>query len=121
MERRSETRFPVNQPVRLTVLEESSSHPVPFEALLQNLSPGGFQISCGSRVEPGTAIRVDLPLDGRSALLLGEVRYCRAEGDKFGWGVSLEHSILDMGGLERLRSRLSQAARTSEPADVEVS
>lgn len=120
MERRSEDRLSVNQPVRLTVLEETSSQSAPIEATITNLSPSGFQIFTSTPVAPGSAIRVDLPLDGKKALLLGEVRYCQREGARYGLGVNLEHSILDLTGLDRLRAMIAQADRVSEPVGVET-
>lgn len=120
MERRCEDRLAVNQPVRLTVLEEFSPSPASIDATITNLSSGGFQVYASSPVAAGKAVRVDLPLDGKQALLLGEVRYCQPEGNRFGLGVSLEHSILDLTGLERLRVMLEQADRVSELAEVEA-
>lgn len=120
MERRSDVRLAVNQPVRLTVLEEFSPILASMDATITNLSPGGFQIYTSQAVPAGKAIRIDLPLDGKKALLLGEVRYCVPEGSRFGLGVSLEHSILDLTGLDRLRAMIEQADRASEPVGVEA-
>lgn len=120
MDRRSEVRLPVNQAVRLTVLGESSGAAGPLEAMILNLSRTGFLLSSPDPVAPDTPVRVDLPLDGKKALLLGEVRYCQPDSGRFHLGVSLEHSILDLTGLDRLRAMIAGAERASEPLGVEA-
>jgi hypothetical protein len=120
MERRTEVRLLVNQPARLTVLAEDSSSLQPIEVTVANVSSRGFHLFSPVPVAAGSPIRLDLPICGRNALLLGEVRYCQLQGSVYGIGGRLEHSLLDLAGLARLRDRLATAARVSEASSVEA-
>jgi hypothetical protein len=59
-----------------------------------------MSLRLGQRVPPGTALRIDLP----DSMLLGEVIYCRAEGEDWYAGIELEHALFSLNELaEALR------------------
>lgn len=107
MDRRGETRIPCDTPVRVTVL---SSPPQQFEAILVNVSGRGARLRVPQRLNCDDAIRIDLD----DAMLLGEVCYCANDGDAFGIGVQLEHSLMAMAEIARLRDRILEES-TSAP------
>ena len=106
MERRAETRIPWNCPVRVTLLGSPPEH---VDAVLLNVSGRGARLRVPRRIECDTALRIDLD----NAMLLGEVCYCATDGDGYGIGVQLEHSLLNLAEVIRRREHLLEEA---EPA-----
>jgi PilZ domain len=97
MNQRRETRFPTNQPVKVVVFGSPDLH---LEGRIQNVSGRGMSLQVGQQLAPGTAVRIDLP----NSILLGEVIYCRAEGEDWNAGVELEHALFSLSELaETLR------------------
>jgi hypothetical protein len=99
MERRSENRIPLNCLVRVTLLGGSSES---FEATLVNISGRGIRLKTNRPLDCDSVIRIDL----ENGLLLGEVCYCATDGDGYGIGVQLEHSLLNLAELTRMRQRI---------------
>lgn len=99
MERRAESRIPFNCPVRITLL---SSPPERFDGVLVNVSGRGARLRVPRRIECDAALRIDLD----NAMLLGEVCYCATDGDGYGIGVQLEHSLLNLSEVLRQRAQL---------------
>lgn len=99
MERRAESRFPSNCPVRLTLLGDS---PESFAATLVNISGRGARLWTNRPLECDTSVRIDI----ENGLLLGEVCYCATDGDGYGIGVQLEHSLLNLAEVTRMRNRI---------------
>lgn len=101
MERRREPRFPCNQPARVTCLsgnEESQ------DGLLVNLSGRGLRIALKEPIPINIAARIDVG----DMLLLGDICYCRKEGESYSVGIALAHSILEVSALNHLMARLTQ-------------
>lgn len=108
MERRAETRIPFDCPVRVTLL---GSPPEQFDGILVNVSGRGARLRVPRRIECDAALRIDLD----NAMLLGEVCYCANDGDGYGIGVQLEHSLLNLAEVLRRREHLLEEA---EPAPL---
>ncbi|MBM3740000.1 MAG: PilZ domain-containing protein [Acidobacteria bacterium] len=106
MERRTEKRVAANQPVELKLLGETPAGTRRIQASMTNFSGRGMQLYTDEPVALDTAVEVDLRLDGRDAMVLGEVKYCAREGDRFSVGLHLEHSLLDLTSLGRLVHQL---------------
>jgi len=106
MERRAETRIPWNCAVRLTLLSNPPEH---FEATLVNVSGRGARLKMDRPLECDSAVRIDL----ENGLLLGEVCYCASDGDGFGIGIQLEHSLLNLAEVTRMRNRVLEDDRVA--------
>lgn len=101
MDARRENRVPTEQPVRVTILGDSSGV---YEAVLSNLSGRGMQIMLPAPVAVNTAVRIDL----EDSMLLGEVCYCEPAAAGWAIGLELEQSLSDLRSLCRLVERLLQ-------------
>jgi hypothetical protein len=108
MERRAETRIPSNCPVRITLLGGPPQH---FDATLVNVSGRGARLKMDRPLECDSIIRIDL----ENGLLLGEVCYCASDGDGYGVGVQLEHSLLNLAEVTRMRNRVLEEDNVPEP------
>ncbi|MEP7363411.1 MAG: PilZ domain-containing protein [Acidobacteriota bacterium] len=106
MERRAENRIPSNCPVRITLL---GGPPESFEATLVNVSGRGARLKMDRPLECDAVVRIDL----ENGLMLGEVCYCASDGDGYGIGVQLEHSLLNLAEVTRMRDRVLD--RDGEP------
>ena len=58
----------------------------------------GVRLLVDCPVEPGSSIQIDLG----ASVLMGEVRYCQAEGQQFGLGIELEKPVNSAGDLTRI-------------------
>jgi hypothetical protein len=97
-DRRAELRFPVHQPVQLTLLDDSNHQ---FEATITEVSGRGMRIVAHRALPLSAPVRLDLD----DSLVLGEVCYCSPDGDKFVIGLQLQHSLLRLAELADLRSQ----------------
>ena len=97
MDQRREPRFTVDQSVVVTILTEQ---PTRITARVRNASGRGLGLLVPCRVEPGAAIRIEID----DAIVLGEVIYCRPEGDGHFIGIELDQVLV---GLTELGRRLS--------------
>jgi hypothetical protein len=104
MEQRAEARFAIDQPVAVVVLEGKE---IRETAHVRNVSAAGLQLVSESAIPAGSAIKIELD----NSLALGEVVYCRSEGEHFVLGVRLEHVL---NGLAELQRRLMEFVE--EPA-----
>jgi PilZ domain-containing protein len=109
MERRAETRIPWNCPVRVTLLGGPPQH---FDATLVNVSGRGARLKLDQPLACDSIIRVDL----ENGMLLGEVCYCASDGDGFGVGVELEHSLLNLAEVTRMRNRVLEEDNVPVPS-----
>jgi PilZ domain len=96
MSQRRETRVPIDRPVQLTVYGQPDRH---YSAKVKNVSGRGLGIELESPVSIGSALKIVL----EDAILLGEVIYCRNQGDVWYAGVELEQALC---GLAELASAL---------------
>src|SRR5262245_53143274 len=101
MERRREERFPCNQPARVTCLVSGGEG---MDGVVINLSGRGLRVTTKHAIAVGTALRIDVG----DMMLLGDVCYCRREGEDYSVGVALAHSILEMSALSKLMTRLTE-------------
>jgi len=94
MERRREPRVKPQQPVAVTILDESGQY---LDAVVQDASGRGLGLMTSRPVEPGKALKIQLD----NAMLLAEAVYCQAAGSGFYVGVELAQ----LSQLDRLGSR----------------
>ena len=115
--RRKLVRFDLNQPVTLTTL---GAEKVQLEGTMTNVSEEGYKLLLPQALRCGTAVEIDMP----DAMLLGEVRYCRPEGDgTFGIGLENIQILSNIGALSRLVNGIlgSSSGRDRSPAESSVS
>ena len=96
-----------NEPVHVTVLGECDTK---FLGRITDSSTRGIGLLIDRRVPLGCAVKVEWG----HTLLLGEVRYCRPEGDDFAIGLDLEHALYHTEELARLASRLLEEDKLQE-------
>jgi hypothetical protein len=99
VERRSEVRFEVDLPVRVTGLEAC---PVSCNGTVHNLSGRGIRLTIPQAIPPGSAVRVDAD----DIMILGEICYCVPEGPGYSAGLMVEHILTGLEDLERLNRGL---------------
>ena len=100
--------------VQVTVLDEP---PLKMNGNVVNISGGGFQLQTTARIRLNAAVRIDLA----DAVLLGEVCYCRDQGDgNYAIGLESQQILTHAGDLAQLMKGLSggvdrEAEVTQEP------
>jgi hypothetical protein len=107
MDSRSQPRLETDEPVHVTVLGECDTK---FLGRITNSSTRGIGLVVDRRVLLGSAVKVEWG----HTLLLGEVRYCRPEGDGFAIGLDLEHALYHTEELARLARRLLEEDKLRE-------
>ena len=112
MDLRREPRFPSQAAARVRALTGEGSES--SEGRLQDVSGRGVRILVNQPFAVNTPVRIDVG----ERLLLGDVCYCREEGERYEIGVSLSHAILEMSPLTKLMEHLQKdpamAAGTKE-------
>lgn len=108
MERRSELRFEIDRPVRVTELE---SPPISWTGTVRNLSGRGMRLTVPQAISPGTAIRVDAD----NIMFLGDVCYCVPENPGYSVGLIVEHIVTGLDELERLNRSLFGEVEVERP------
>jgi len=109
MNQRRDSRWAANAAACITVFG-------PVDRLIQgqvrNVSRRGIGLEVDTPIPPGSALKVQIG----DSMLLGEVIYCRADGDKYYAGVELEQVL---HGLVELSQTVREfaGASSSEPAD----
>jgi hypothetical protein len=102
LDRRFAPRFTANQAVQVTLLEGSADR---MPGVITDVSGGGMRIVLDGPLPNALAmdapVRVDLP----DSMVLGEVCYCQRHGDGFAIGIQMQHSLLNLAELTRLRSQ----------------
>ena len=107
MDSRSQPRLEIDEPVHVTVLGECDTK---FLGRITNSSTRGIGLVIDRRVPLGSAVKVEWG----NTLLLGEIRYCRPEGDGFAIGLDLEHALYQTEELARLAERLLEEDQRQE-------
>jgi len=92
MNERREPRFEVEQEIPITIFGEPD---IRLPARIRNFSPRGIGLEMKGPVAAGSALKLELD----DTLLLGEVIYCRDDGDSFYVGVELEHALYCLAEL----------------------
>ncbi len=99
MERRSEPRFQLNQPARVTVLRDA--RPV-LEGRLLNVSGRGMRIALPSPVPVGTPLKIEIG----DALILAEVAYTTQDAGSLQAGLKIDQILSGLSELMRLHQSL---------------
>lgn len=102
MDQRSEPRYPVVGPAKVTVL---GNNPTEIHGSIVNLSGKGMRILLEAAVPAGSAVRIDV--DG--TVLLGEICYCQPEGFCYAAGFELEQAFTLSEELAALMRGISAA------------
>jgi hypothetical protein len=107
MELRSQPRLEIDEPVHVTVLGESETR---FLGRIANYSGNGIGLFAEGPALEGSALKVEW----RDTLLLGEVRYCRPEGEGYAIGLDVEHALYHTEELARLARRILDEAEPQQ-------
>lgn len=100
MEKRRESRYAAQGPVRITLLRDP---PQQLAGRLSNLSGGGLRLLTEQPLPEGAPVQIEFD----ELTLLGEVCYCRPAGPSYAAGVKLEHCFTLTEDLLRLARQLS--------------
>jgi hypothetical protein len=92
LERRSQPRFPTDQPVMITVLPGGQTA---FPGCIVNVSGRGLQLKMPCRVSPEDFLKVTWG----ETMLLTEVCYCEPAGQEYIAGVNVEHALYNLAQL----------------------
>ncbi|MGP8245389.1 MAG: PilZ domain-containing protein [Bryobacteraceae bacterium] len=111
MERRREPRFKPQQPVVVTILDDSGQH---LDAVVQDASGRGLGLLLPQPIEPGKALKIQL----EGAMLLAEAVYCQAAGSGFYVGVELDQILDGLASLAKSLEEFSAKTPLSDPARV---
>jgi hypothetical protein len=106
MDRRSELRFAMDQPVVVAVLD---GHSTRRTAQIRNASPWGIAIEMRSPVAPGVSLRIEME-DG---VAFGKASYCREVSGAYYIGVKLQQQIQSLSNLAAALDELDECARNS--------
>jgi PilZ domain len=82
-EQRRHHRFPTDDLAMMRLMSPADLEPV--EVRIVDASRDGFKLALKSPLDPGSIVQVRM----RSALAVGEVRYCRTLGSEFHAGVQV--------------------------------
>jgi hypothetical protein len=91
-ERRSEARYPTEDPAEIELLPLPSE---PIYATILDVSRSGLCIALTNRIERGQQLKVKL----HGNVIFGEVRYCRAVSGVFQAGVRIQNLVRPPGRL----------------------
>jgi hypothetical protein len=111
MDLRSQLRLEIDEPVHVTVLGECETK---LLGRITNYSDFGMGLLIDRDVPLGAAVKVEWS----QTLLLGEVCYCRKEGEGFAIGLKLEHALYNTSELARLAKRLLDESPQEEAPEV---
>lgn len=113
MNQRRDARFQTDQPIQLTVFGQPD---IQMPAMIKNTSGRGVGITVKGRLAIGAALKIKLD----DAILLGEVIYCRDEGDGYYVGVELEQALFGLADLAvALRSFNDEFSGAQEPHSMQ--
>ena len=110
MNKRREPRFETEQSVWITLFGEPD---IQLPARVKNVSTRGIGLELQGPVAIGTALKFELD----DSLLLGEVIYCREDGDSYYVGVELEQALCGLRDLAQALSAFSEAPSDLQQAD----
>ena len=90
-ERRREPRYPCNNPVEIRCLPGDSKR---MPGTLLDVSRRGLRVALDTRLGKGSRVEILMP---KQVVIFGEVRHCRASGDKFHAGILIEDAFYSPG------------------------
>jgi len=111
MNQRREPRFEANQSIWITLFGEPD---IRLPALIKNVSSRGIGLELQGPVAIGTALK----FEADDALLLGEVIYCRGDGDSFYVGVELEQALCGLMDLAKALSAFGDEPSSTQQTDA---
>ena len=111
MNQRREPRFQIEQFLWITVFGEPDLR---MPARIKNVSPRGIGLQLEGPVAAGSALKFELD----DSLLLGEVIYCRDDGDSFYAGVELEQMLCGLGDLAQAIEAFDERPSGLKQADA---
>lgn len=99
MESRQHPRFEVDQEVTVTLL---GALEITFRGVVVNASGKGLCLRSSQQLAPGAAVKIELT----DMLVLGEVVYCRRQGEDHCMGITLDQALDHTRDLAVLAARL---------------
>jgi len=111
MNQRREPRLQIEQFLWITFFGEPD---IRLPARIKNVSARGIGLELQNPVSVGSALKIELD----DSLLLGEVIYCRDDGDSFYAGVELEHMLCGLGDLAQALAAFADSPSGPEQADA---
>jgi len=111
MNQRREPRFQLEQFLWITLFGEPD---IRLPARIKNVSARGIGLEIQAPVAVGSALKFELD----DFLLLGEVIYCRDDGNSFYVGVELEHMLCGLGDLAQAIEAFADPPSGLEQADA---
>ncbi|MEO8595679.1 MAG: PilZ domain-containing protein [Candidatus Solibacter sp.] len=113
MSQRREPRFEIEQSLWITLFGEPD---VRMPARVKNLSARGVGLELQGPVAAGSALKFEID----DVLLLGEVIYCRDDGDTYYVGVQLEQALYGLGELAKAVRKFTGETSCPEGAHAMV-
>ena len=110
MKQRRDPRFVADQSVWITLFGEPD---IQLPARVKNVSGRGLGLELDGPVAAGAALKLELD----DTLILGEVIYCRQQGETYYIGVEIEQTLANLADLSAA-VRSFNAELASDPADA---
>jgi hypothetical protein len=111
MTQRREARYPADRQVEVVVF---GSPDLRIPGRVHDASGRGIGLLLSRPLESGRILRINL----EDAFLLGEVIYCRQQGEAWYAGVKLEHALIGLAELARSLSAFDDERSGSEYPDA---
>jgi len=86
-EKRREHRIPTDEPGQMQIFSPFSIETIPIQ--IRDISRNGLKVHTPRLAERGTIVQVIF----KGAIILGEVRYCVADGTEFAAGIQIQDVI----------------------------
>jgi hypothetical protein len=93
-ERRTEARYPTQDPAEIQVLRGSSE---PIYGTILDVSRSGLRVALSQRIDRGEQVKVKL----HHNVIFGEVRYCRSISGAFHAGIRIQSLVRPAGRENR--------------------
>ena len=90
VERRTEARYETQDPAEIEVLPGPAD---PLYGTILDVSRSGLRVSLQKRIGRGEQVKIKLHRN----VIFGEIRYCRAVGDKFEVGLKIQDLVRPLG------------------------
>ena len=110
-ERRLETRFPINEPVKVTLLNGSNES---YWGETVDVSATGMSFYTPVRLEPGSLVKIEVD----DSMVLGEVRHCRireSSREQYLVGLNIDHVLFGWRQLYERAREIEIVAAEAEP------
>ena len=111
MNQRREPRFEIEQPLWVTLIGEPD---IRLPARIKNLSARGIGLEMQGPVAAGSPLKFELD----DTLVLGEVIFCRDDGNCFYVGVELQQALCGLRDLAQALRGFTDSPSGPEQADT---